>query len=94
MNEARKAIIKDVEYIKKNESTKATIIITEGKYHQVKRMFEAVGHPVLKLKRVRFGEVTLDGLRKGEYRLLKPYELKKLNVIKTLWYKYDFWYNN
>ena len=44
----RKAIIKNVEYIKKNESTKATIIITEGKYHQVKKMFEHVGHPVLK----------------------------------------------
>lgn len=74
----KKAIIKDVEYNKSNETSTATIIITEGKYHQVKRMFEAVGHPVLKLKRVRFGIVTLDGLRKGEFRLLKPYEYKQL----------------
>lgn len=74
----KKAIIKNVSYNKKNETTKATIIITEGKYHQVKRMFEAVGHPVLKLKRVRFGTVTLDGLKKGEYRVLKPYEFKQL----------------
>jgi len=78
----KKAIIKDVSYNKKNETTKATIIITEGKYHQVKKMFEAVGHPVLKLKRVRFGIVTLDGLRKGEHRILKPYELKQLNIDK------------
>jgi len=75
----KKAIIKDVTYNKTNETTVATIIITEGKYHQVKRMFEAVGHPVLKLKRVRFGIVTLDGLKKGEFRLLKPYEFKQLS---------------
>lgn len=74
----KKAVIKDVEYNKKNETSTATIIITEGKYHQVKRMFEAVGHPVLKLKRVRFGIVNLEGLRKGEFRLLKPYEYKQL----------------
>jgi len=74
----KKAIIKNVEYNKKNETSTATIIITEGKYHQVKRMFEAVGHPVLKLKRVRFGVVTLEGLRKGDYRVLKPYEYKQL----------------
>ncbi len=74
----KKAVIKNVSYNKKNETSTATIIITEGKYHQVKRMFEAVGHPVLKLKRVRFGVVTLDGLRKGEYRILKPYEYKQL----------------
>ena len=74
----KKAVIKNVTYNKKNETSKATIIITEGKYHQVKRMFEAVGHPVLKLKRVRFGVVTLEGLKKGEYRVLKPYEYKQL----------------
>ena len=75
----KKAIIKNVVYNKDNESTKATIIITEGKYHQVKKMFELVGHPVQKLKRVRFGVVTLDKLRKGEFRLLKPHEYKQLN---------------
>ena len=75
----KKAVIKNVEYNKDNESTKATIIITEGKYHQVKKMFELVGHPVTKLKRVRFGAVTLDNLRKGEFRLLKPHEYKQLN---------------
>ncbi len=74
----KKAFIKDVEYNKNNETSLATIIITEGKYHQVKLMFEAVGHPVLKLMRTRFGIVTLDGLRKGEHRRLKPYELKQL----------------
>lgn len=74
----KRAIVKDVEYNKKNETSFATIIIKEGKYHQVKKMFEAVNHPVLKLKRVRFGVVTLKDLKKGEYRRLKPYEFKQL----------------
>ncbi len=80
----KRSHIKNVEYNKVNETTKASIIITEGKYHQVKKMFEAVGHPVVKLKRTRFGIVTLDGLKKGEYRLLKPYELKQLNKDTNL----------
>jgi len=79
----KKAKIKDVTYNKKNLTTLATIIITEGKYHQVKKMFEATNHNVLKLKRVRFGFVTLEKLKTGEHRLLKPYELKQLrNLVK------------
>lgn len=77
----KKARIKDVAYNKKNLTTLATITITEGKYHQVKKMFEATGHKVLKLKRVRFGVVTLDNMRIGEYRLVKPYELRQLRVL-------------
>ncbi len=79
----KKARIKDVAYNKKNLTTLATIIITEGKYHQVKKMFEFTGHKVLKLKRVRFGFVTLENMKTGEHRLLKPYELKQLrNLVK------------
>ena len=79
----KKAKIKDVSYNKKNLTTQATIIITEGKYHQVKKMFEFTGHKVLKLKRVRFGVVNLDKMKTGEHRLLKPYELKQLkNLVK------------
>ncbi|AIO19356.1 Ribosomal large subunit pseudouridine synthase B [Candidatus Izimaplasma bacterium HR1] len=74
----KRCIVKNVEYNKKNETSIATIIIKEGKYHQVKKMFESVDHPVLKLKRERFGVVTLKGLRTGEARRLKPYEIKQL----------------
>lgn len=74
----KKAKINQVTYHKKTETTTANIIITEGKYHQVKRMFEEVGHEVVKLKRVRFGTVTLNGLSKGDYRFLKPHEKKHL----------------
>ena len=78
----KKAYIKNVTYNKTNETTTANITITEGKYHQVKLMFEAVGHPVIKLKRIRFGCVTLVGLRKGENRYLKPHEMKQLKMGK------------
>ena len=77
----KKAKIRDVSYNKENLTTLATIIISEGKYHQVKKMFEATGHKVLKLKRVRFGVVTLDKMKTGEHRLLKPYELKQLRTL-------------
>lgn len=74
----QKAKIFNVEYDEKRENTYLHIVITEGKYHQVKRMFEKVGHQVLKLRRERFGCVTLKGLNKGEYRRLKVHEIKKL----------------
>jgi 23S rRNA pseudouridine2605 synthase len=72
------AKIKDVKYDDKKENTFLHIIITEGKYHQVKNMFKTLGHEVLKLKRVRFGSVTLDGMFEGQYRTLKPHEIKTL----------------
>ncbi len=77
----RRARIRQVVYNKKTETTSLSLIITEGKYHQVKRMFEAVNHPVIKLKRLRLGVVTLDGLAKGEFRLLKPHEIKQLRHL-------------
>ncbi len=77
----KKAKIKDVVYNKDSETTLATIIITEGKYHQVKLMFEAVDHPVLRLKRVRFGIINLDNMKIGDFRRLKPFEIKQLKGL-------------
>ncbi len=72
------AKIRDVRYDEDKTSTHLTIVIHEGKYHQIKRMFEAVGHPVLKLRRERFGTVTCEGLKPGGWRKLKPHEIKQL----------------
>lgn len=59
------------------------ITITEGKFHQVKRMFKAVGKNVVFLKRIRMGEIELDSsLKKGEYRPLNETELAYCDVIK------------
>lgn len=58
------------------------ITIHEGRYHQVKRMFEAVGHPVRKLHRLKFGELGLDGLKPGEWRELAQDELALLRSVR------------
>ncbi len=76
-----RAKVRNVEYNTEKMTTRCHLIITEGRYHQVKRMFEVVNHPVLKLKRVRFGLITLEDLKKGEVRRLKPHELKQLYVL-------------
>ncbi|WP_347552912.1 pseudouridine synthase [Pseudalkalibacillus hwajinpoensis] len=54
------------------------LTIHEGKNRQVRRMFEALGYPVQKLKRERYGFLELTGLNPGDYRELKPYEVKQL----------------
>jgi len=58
------------------------LTITEGRYHQVKRMFEAVGKPVIKLHRSDFGPLKLDeALKPGEYRKLNEGEMEKLHEL-------------
>lgn len=55
----------------------AQVKICEGKYHQVKRMFAALGNKVLYLKRVKMGELSLDeNLEEGQCREITPEELK------------------
>ncbi len=61
----------------KNEAT-ITITIHEGRNRQVRRMFEAIGHKVIRLKRIRFGELGLESLGRGKYRHLTPQEVKEL----------------
>ena len=55
------------------------VIIHEGQNHQVKKMLQAIGHPVEKLKREKFGHLTLDGLQPSEWRELKKFEIDKLS---------------
>jgi 23S rRNA pseudouridine2605 synthase len=56
------------------------LTIHEGRKHQVKRMLEAVGHPVLRLHRKGYAGLTLDGLEPGEWRELSPDEVKRLRA--------------
>lgn len=61
------------------EGTEVQITIQEGKFHQVKRMFQAVGNQVVFLKRISMGSLMLDKeLRVGEYRLLTQEEIMRL----------------
>jgi 23S rRNA pseudouridine2605 synthase len=52
--------------------------IHEGRNRQVRRMFEAVGHPVIRLVRTRIGPVSDRRLAPGEWRALKPSEVRAL----------------
>lgn len=73
--------IRKVKYNKQKQRTKLNLVITEGKYHHIKKMFEHFDHEVLKLKRIRFAFLTLDDLSRGGHRRVKIHELKKLRVL-------------
>ena len=73
-----------LEIIASNEESEIRLTIQEGKYHQVKRMFQAVGKEVTYLKRERMGPLVLDPkLHPGEYRELTEEELKGVNNVKN-----------
>ena len=57
------------------------LILREGRKRQVRRMCEAVGHPVKSLKRVAFGPLVLGELREGSLRALNPAEVDALRQV-------------
>ncbi|MEZ4485301.1 MAG: pseudouridine synthase [Syntrophotaleaceae bacterium] len=57
------------------------LTITEGRNRQVRRMCEAVGHPVSRLKRIGLAFLNLDGTPLGKYRQLTPAEVKRLKRL-------------
>jgi len=64
-----------VDRTKKNSWLKVTV--TEGRNRLIKRMFTAVGHPVLKLIRIKLGPFPLGSLKPGEYIMVSPEDIKK-----------------
>lgn len=71
-----KVKVRKVDKVKQTSLVELTI--HEGKNHQVKNMFDAIGHEVVKLKREEFSFLTDEGLNTGEYRKLSVKEVKKL----------------
>jgi len=88
--EFRKGVIIDNDYLavpksvniieldKNNQSTLLNIVLTEGKNRQIRKMFEAINHPVKTLTRVRYDFLTLEGIKRGGFRELTIHEIKKL----------------
>lgn len=67
------------------ETSIADVTLTEGKFHQVKRMFSAIGHPLIRLERLRIGCVTLDKtLAAGEFRRLTDEEVMGLKRMSDM----------
>lgn len=79
------AVLKILSYNSDEDYSEIHVTIHEGKFHQVKRMFTAIGSEVLFLKRITFGALPLDeSLKTGEYRALTKEEISILqrNQIK------------
>jgi len=71
-----------VKKIKKAEANSwLEVTIREGRKHQVKRMLESVGHPVIKLTRVKMGPLSLGNLGSGEFRFLTDREANALREL-------------
>ncbi|MDS1030663.1 pseudouridine synthase [Bacillota bacterium LX-D] len=70
------AIVRIIQKFK--NSAKVEVVIHEGRNRQVRRMLAAIGHPVLSLKRTKIGNLNIGNLKTGEYRLLKPEEVREL----------------
>lgn len=80
----KKSKVKIKNYDKNTDTSIIEITITEGRNHQVKKMFERVNHKVLKLKREKYAFLTLEGLSSKDYRTLTIKEVQKLyNLAKN-----------
>jgi 23S rRNA pseudouridine2605 synthase len=66
--------------VSKTDSVSTTIKVTihEGRKRQIRRMFTAIGHHVIHLKRLAYGSLQLGSLQSGKYRFLKPNDLQKI----------------
>ena len=87
IGDEKKTAPAELKILTSGERSKVEICITEGRYHQIKRMFEAVGMQVLYLKRLTMGALSLDPeLNPGNYRKLTGLEiaLLKENIQETI----------
>lgn len=64
-----------------HEQTMFELTIQEGRNRQIKRMLEVFGYEVRRLHRRSLGPITVRGLNPGEYRLMKPFEVKQLRRL-------------
>ena len=79
IHEAKPAAPGQLKILKSGEESEIELTIHEGKFHQVKRMFHAVGKEVLYLKRIQMGPLVLDdSLKPGSYRKLTEKEMNML----------------
>jgi 23S rRNA pseudouridine2605 synthase len=76
--EGQRMAVDAARVIEQDKNSWVEVTLHEGKHHEVKRLLEAVGHPVSKLRRVAVGPLTLRGLKPGEFRALLPQEVKGL----------------
>jgi len=73
-----------------NDSTTMEILLFQGMNRQIRKMFEYLGFEVVSLKRIQHATLNLDGLKRGEFKPIKPQQIKELrNFISKLASKND-----
>ncbi len=77
------AKLKHITYEKDKQQTTFDLTIMEGRNRQIKRMMEALGFQVRRLHRKQLAFLTVDDMSQGDYRRLKPFEIKKLKALAT-----------
>lgn len=70
--------VKRIKYIKQKDRTAFDIVLQEGKNRQIRTLMDHFNVPVIRLHRYAIGDLNLDDLKIGEYRRLKPFEVKRL----------------
>lgn len=70
--------VSNYRYFEDKDRSAFDLTLYEGKNRQIRVLMESFGHPVVRLHRFSIGPLNMDNLRIGEYRELKPYEIKKL----------------
>jgi 23S rRNA pseudouridine2605 synthase len=75
--------VDDARVIEADNNAWVELGLHEGKHHEIKRLLDAVGHPVSKLKRVALGPLTVRGLEVGSFRELDPREIHAMLKGKT-----------
>ena len=68
---------------RKKGTSVVALTIHEGRNRQVRRMFEALGYEVQKLRRERYGFLDITGMGTGDFRELKPHEVKQLKQLSV-----------
>lgn len=61
-----------------SKSTMLQVVLKQGLNRQIRKMFDYIGHPVISLKRIQHATITIEGLKRGEVKPIKPAQIKDL----------------
>jgi len=77
--EPHKMAYADAEILEyKQKTTALSVTLYQGLNRQIRKMFDILGYPVISLKRVRHATITLEGLKRGEFKVIKPSQIREL----------------
>jgi 23S rRNA pseudouridine2605 synthase len=68
-----------------NKTTMTQVVLTQGMNRQIRKMFDYLGYPVISLKRIQHATISIEGLKRGQIKPIKPTQIKDLrNYLKKL----------